>query len=92
MHGSVRQDFGSHYDWDVLTGLSYGSYLDGDGSIVAVSARLGRELPRQVLAARRLLALLHGSRKCHKSRVVAHGEPQGIGASGQPFHVGSFKC
>jgi hypothetical protein len=81
-----------HHDWEVLAGLSHGAYLDGDGSIVALSLELPSSCHRQVLAARRLLALLQGSRKCLKSRVVGHGEPQGIAASRRPFQVGSCKC
>jgi hypothetical protein len=50
VRGSVRQQFGEHRDWDAQIGLSYGSYVDGDGSIVALSLRVGHDLSRTLRA------------------------------------------
>ena len=48
LRGSVRQRFGEGSD--VLVSASYGSYVDGEGEIVAASLRLGHDLTKSLNA------------------------------------------
>jgi hypothetical protein len=50
VRGSVRQVFGGGGDWSAQVGLSYGPYLDDDGSIAALSLRLSHDLSRALSA------------------------------------------
>jgi hypothetical protein len=50
VRGSVRQRFGEGGSSDVLVSASYGSYVDGEGEIVAGSLRLGHDLTKHLNA------------------------------------------